>query len=96
MSTLTASQKREARILGVLAKAGEDYGYFGFDALSLKTQIDRRQVRLDTRRMARKGWTKYGKGLWTDEGELAGSGYAITPEGRNYLAALELAGHHHA
>ncbi|MGB3042513.1 MAG: hypothetical protein WBB98_04945 [Xanthobacteraceae bacterium] len=82
---LTEAQRREQRILAVLAEAGEDYGYFGFDSLSRQTQIERRQVRLDVRRMARKGLTKFDKGLWTDEGELAGSGYAITPAGRSAL-----------
>ena len=32
------------------------------------------------------------KGLFTDDGETAGSGYAITPTGRDYLRALELDG----
>ena len=32
------------------------------------------------------------KGLFTDDGEPAGAGYAITPTGRDYLRALELDG----
>lgn len=83
---LTEAQQRERRILSVMAEAGDDYGYFGFDVLSRQTQIARRQVRLDVRRMARKGLALFGKGLWTDEGEPAGSGYAITPAGRAWLA----------
>ena len=86
---LTEAQRREQRILSVLAEADEDYGYFGFDSLSRQTQMDRRQVRLDVRRMARKGLTQFGKGLWTDEGGLAGSGYAITESGRKALAGGE-------
>lgn len=83
---LTEAQRRERKILTELATAGEDYGYFNFNSLSSLTGIERRQIRIDVRRLARKGLTQYGKGLWTEEGELAGSGYAITPAGR---AALE-------
>ena len=89
MRRLTEAQKRELRILSVLADAGEDFGYFGFKSLSCQTQIDRRQVRLDVRRMARKGLTQFGKGLCTDDGDFAGSGYAITDAGRAALAQSE-------
>jgi hypothetical protein len=78
---LTASQSRERKILATLATAGEDYGYFNFNSLSRRTGIERRQVRIDVRRLARKGLTQYGKGLWTDEGDLAGSGYAWDIQG---------------
>ena len=82
---LTTAQVRERRILSTLAEAGEDFAYFNFDSLARRTQIPRRQIRLDVRRMARKGWTLFGRGLWTDEGKPAGSGYCITPAGRRSL-----------
>lgn len=83
---LTEARVRELRILAVLSEGTEDFGYFGFDTLSRRTQFERRQVRLDVRRMARKGWTQFGKGLWTEDGEPAGSGYCITDLGRAALA----------
>lgn len=83
---LTEAHTRELRILEALNEGTEDFGYFGFDTLSRRTQLERRQVRLDVRRMARKGWTQFGKGLWSDCGEPAGSGYAITDLGRAALA----------
>jgi hypothetical protein len=89
MVKLTPAQTRERSILLIMAGADKDFGYFNFETLSKRTAIEKRIVRLDCRRMARKGLTEYGKGLCTDEGELAGSGYAITPAGR---AALQEAG----
>lgn len=81
---LTA-RDRELKILSVLAEGREDFGYFGFETISRQTRIERRVIRLDVRRMARKGFTQYGKGLWNGEGEPMGSGYAITPAGRALL-----------
>jgi hypothetical protein len=82
-------QQREHSILKALSRGCEDLGYFSFKSLSRSTGLDRRQVRLDVRRLARKGFAQYGKGLWTDDGDLAGAGYAITDAGR---AALKPAG----
>lgn len=82
MAKLSEAQEREINILSVLADADVDFAYHGFDVLSRRTQTSRRQVRLDVRRMARKGLVQFAKGLWDDEGEPVGSGYAITDAGR--------------
>lgn len=61
-----------------------------FDVLSFKT-IERRSglaghlIRRTVRNMSRKGVTKFARGCWTDDGEPAGSGYGLTPEGRALL-----------
>ena len=86
--SLTESQRREMKILNVLDDCCGDFGFVTFAFLSARTGIDQRQVRVDVRRMARKGWTEYGKGLWTESGEPAGSGYAITDAGRQQLATV--------
>lgn len=82
---LSDAQKREQKILFVLDECDGDFSYMAFDGLSRETGIERRVVRLVVRRMARKGWTQYGRGLWTDDGEMAGSGYCITDAGRAAL-----------
>jgi len=89
MRRLSEVEERELKILSVLNEGREDFGYFNFNYLCVETGFNRRQIRLDVRRMARKGLTQYGNGLWTDEGELAGAGYAITPAGRAALAQSE-------
>lgn len=86
MAKITEAQTRERSILLIMADAEPDMGYFGFDTLSKRTAIEKRLVRTDCRRLARKGLAKFGRGLWTDDGEPAGSGYAITDAGRAHLA----------
>lgn len=86
--SLTESQRREMKILNVLDDCCGDFGFATFAFLSAQTGIDRRQARVDVRRMARRGWTRYGKGLWAENGEPAGSGYAITDAGRQQLATV--------
>lgn len=75
------------------------YGHGGFDAeeffrgfrsFSAETGLDRSQVRLACRSLARKGLARYQRGLFNDDGECAGSGYGITREGVE-LAAVWLA-----
>lgn len=39
-------------------------------------------VRRTVRSLARKGLASFHKGLWTDDGEPAGAGYTLTPQGR--------------
>jgi len=52
-----------------------DFGYRRFDDISANTGLDRRTVRRACRSLTRKGLAEYGRGLWTEDGEPAGSGY---------------------
>lgn len=45
----------------------------------------RKQESAEERSLARKGFAEYARGLWTDDGTPAGSGYACTQSGRNAL-----------
>ena len=63
----------------------EDFLYYNFASLMGDTGFDRAKVRRIVRCLARKGLAKYARGLWTEEGEPAGSGYAITEAGRKLL-----------
>ena len=38
------------------------------------------------RSLSRKGLAEYGRGLWNDDGEVAGSGYCCTKQGAAFLA----------
>lgn len=61
-----------------------------FDVLSFKAIADRCDlpsylIRRTVREMARKGITQYARGCWTDSGEVYGSGYGLTKNGRAML-----------
>lgn len=74
--------EREAKCLAVLADSySEDFGYLRFSTIQAETGLDRSQVRRSVRTLARKGLAKFSNGLWTDSGEMAGSGYACTDAG---------------
>ena len=53
-----------------------------FAPIMSATELDRKTVRRNIRRLARKGYAEYFRGLCTDKGELAGAGYCITKAGR--------------
>jgi hypothetical protein len=70
----------------VLEALSESYGYFfSFAALMYETKMERREVRRIVRHLARRGLTEYGKGLWSEDGEPAGSGYRITEAGQSAI-----------
>jgi hypothetical protein len=63
--------------------------FISFDPLARLTGLDRKTVRRACRALRRKGFAQFGRGLWTDDGEPAGSGYAITRAGVAALDAIE-------
>lgn len=79
----------ERKVLAALAEAYSDYEdfcYLAFAGISRRSAIeDRKAVRRACRSLARKGLALYGRGLWSDDGEPAGSGYRCTKEGAEFL-----------
>ena len=53
----------------------------GFTPIIQYVKMDRAKVRRIVRFLSRHGYAEYHKGLWTDDGQPAGAGYCITPEG---------------
>nr|WP_319498052.1 hypothetical protein [uncultured Cohaesibacter sp.] len=89
---LAAKRRLEQHVLRLLAdayKANQDFCYLTLKALETP-EINCEIIRAILIDLRKDGLATYAKGLWTDDGELAGSGYAITPDGRDYLRALEL------
>jgi DNA-binding IclR family transcriptional regulator len=86
MSKILASHRKVLEVLGEEGCDIDGFNYLTFAMISNRTQMDRREVRRIARHLARKGWTEYGKGLWTEDGELFGSGYRITPEGAEAIS----------
>lgn len=82
--------ENERKVLKVLAEAYSDYEdfcYRGFAGIMSDTGLERKVVRRAARSLARKGFAQYGRGLWTDDGEMAGSGYCCTKAGVNQIEA---------
>lgn len=74
----------ERKVLKALAEAYSDYEDFcflSFAGIASRSDIDPKKIRRSVRSLARKGLAQYGRGLWTDDGEVAGSGYACTKAG---------------
>jgi DNA-binding Lrp family transcriptional regulator len=81
--------ERDRVVLEALARdTCEDY-FLPFRVITRRTGFAPDVVRRDVRRLARKGYTAYARGLWTEDGYPAGAGYAITPAGRQALAEAE-------
>lgn len=74
--------EREARVLAVLARYwGTDGPCVYFITIAREARMTIRRARLATRSLARKGLAEYVRGLFDDEGMVAGSGYCCTPAG---------------
>ena len=94
----------ELHVLRILASStlcGEGPGYLSFWGIGCKI-IDQedyerpsdkdlhvRMIRRACRRLRRLGLAEYMQGLFTEDGEVAGSGYGITPAGNSYLENLK-------
>jgi len=87
MTNLTALEKQT---LLAWQDVGDDFGYLNFHGVAQRCATPQHQIRRVVRALARKSMLKFGKGLFTDMGEVAGSGYGLTAAGRTALAtALE-------
>jgi hypothetical protein len=77
----------ERKVLAFLAAdLADDFGYYRFSSISAETRLNRKQVRRACRALKRKGFAEYGRGLWTEDGEPAGSGYRATKSGADQVA----------
>jgi RIO-like serine/threonine protein kinase len=83
MRKLTENHRR---VLKALDTQSEDFSYLNFAHIARRAEIDRKLVRRNVRHLARIGLAQFASGLWTEDGEPAGGGYAITAAG---LAALQ-------
>jgi hypothetical protein len=89
VSTLSPLEKKALRGL-----VGTDHRetYQGFAVIGHDGELPRHHVRRAVRGLARKGFAKYARGLWSDDGRPAGSGYALTDAGLAFVDAIEAVG----
>lgn len=73
----------ERKVLAVLVEEYDSDGpFYTFAHIMRNGDLeDRKAVRRACRSLARKGLARYGRGLWTEDGEMFGSGYAATDAG---------------
>ena len=73
--------ERETKVLKALAAAHDSYcgfSYLSFRSIAKRSRLPLACIRRTVRCLARKGFAEYGRGLFTEDGDLAGSGYCIT------------------
>jgi hypothetical protein len=73
----------------VLAFLADNYQCDGicfscFAAICDETTLDRKAVRRACRSLTRKGLAQFSTGLWSEDGEPRGSGYAATRQGAEF------------
>lgn len=83
--------KHQEQCLRVLADHYDlEFAHFSFAGLGAETGLDRTQVKRAVRRLARMGFAKMRRGLWTEDGTPAGSGYACTKKGHDAAKRMGL------
>src|SRR5690606_11172662 len=94
MSGLPRLNENESAVLAVLVEHGgedSDFGFLGFAGIACDLPIDRKVIRRACRSLARKGLARYARGLWTEDGTPAGSGYTATRAGVKVREQIEAA-----
>jgi len=76
-------QMKCLRTLKELDRDGEQSFYFNY--IAEKSGLTKREARIDIRALVRKGLVEYNRGLFDDEGIIAGSGHCISMKGIEFL-----------
>lgn len=85
MSELT---ERETRVLEKLSYGAGEW-FWPFGPIEADTGLSRDDVRSACRALRAKGLAEFMRGLWSEDGEPAGSGYGITEEGQRAWRLIE-------
>ena len=90
MSALTELERKALFALagGVDGAWEGEHWCYPFKAIAEQGQIPTHLVRRTVRRLARKGFAEYRKGLWTEDGEPAGAGYCLSEAGATVVHAV--------
>ncbi|KKM00861.1 hypothetical protein LCGC14_1800240 [marine sediment metagenome] len=78
--------ENEQKVLEVLSEVGHSDFYVAFDYIGDYASLSYKEVRVAARSLRKKGLAEYMRGLMTDDSEVAGSGYAITADGRDFIS----------
>ena len=86
--TINEKEKKVLTYLLGIYESDQNCTYFRWIAKSTKLKI--REVRRTCRSLARKGLAEYTRGLFDEDGLVAGSGYCATEAGRKLGDELKL------
>lgn len=87
MSALPQISDLESKALAALVEYYDEQ-YACFATIASDAGLDRSCIRRTVRSLARKGLAEYAKGLWTEDGAPAGSGYRATKLGRERASTI--------
>jgi len=89
MSKEIKINEKEEKCLRALAEYYDaDANCMYFRGVVEQTKLELKEVRRAVRSLARKGLAQFERGLFDDDGQVAGSGYRCTLEGVNFLERL--------
>lgn len=75
-----AINDKERKVLAYLAEEYEECAYY-FRSIVKHTALELKDVRRACRSLSKKGYAEYRRGLFDDDGMVAGSGYQATRDG---------------
>lgn len=78
----------ETRALATLCQAQGDWDFLSFKLISKRSGLDLVTTRHAVRSLAARGYAEFARGLWTEDGTPAGSGYHATEGGRDYCRTI--------
>lgn len=83
---ISGDERKVLRALHGAWNEYEDFCFLSFRPICRRTKLNRQVVRRCCRALKRKGLAQFERALWTEDGELAGSGYGCTKQGAAFLA----------
>jgi hypothetical protein len=90
---MTKINDNERKVLVILVDDwSSDFPCYRFSFIARETKLEIPQVRRACRSLARKGLTQYVRGLFTEDGEVAGSGYCATEKGAALINPCDVCG----
>ena len=85
--------ENERKVLEVLAEEwSSDTNCYFFKGIAAQTKLEIKQVRRACRSLAKKGYTEFVRGLFDDDGMVAGSGYCATRKGAALISPCDVCG----
>ena len=87
---MTKVNENEQKVLEYLASEYEEGMAYYFTSIEEGTKLDRKTVRRSCRSLTRKGLAQFVRGLFDDDGKVAGSGYSVTLQGAKLVNHCDL------